>query len=147
MQKIEFVGSHQYCSPFAISITSSGRETVRPAASGGRNPSSHATGCNETGHGVDTGARPPTQPETLRHSAPRRCRVKGLKMAKVAKVANISGTGRYEFFIWDGRSPEPMSLRGCAVPYRCLNTRWRIFPVAVRGISSSRMNATDFGRL
>src|SRR5215216_1971696 len=36
MQKIEFVGSHQYCSPFAISITSSGRETVRPAASGGR---------------------------------------------------------------------------------------------------------------
>src|SRR5215212_3918190 len=98
MQKIEFVGSHQYCSPFAISITSSGRETVRPAASGGRNPSSHAIGCNETGHGVDTGARPPPQPETLWHGAPRRHRVKGLNLAKVAKVANISGTRRYEFF-------------------------------------------------
>jgi hypothetical protein len=46
-----------------------------------------------------------------------------------------------------GLSSEPMSWRGCAVPYRCLNTRCRIFPVAVRGISSSWMNVTDFGRL
>jgi hypothetical protein len=50
MQEVELVGSHQECSPFAISIASSGRElyALRRAEAG--NLGSHAARCNESAH-------------------------------------------------------------------------------------------------
>src|SRR5215212_11366801 len=140
MEEIKLVSGHQYCSPVAISITSSGRETVRPAASGGRESRQSRHRMQRDGA---RGGHRRTSSDAARDAAAW-CTAtapgEGFEFGKGGKGGKHLRNRAQRILQRDGLSPEPMSWRGCAVPYRCLNTRCRIFPVAVRGISSSWMN-------